>query len=75
MILDAAAETASPHAATAGTVAGVLRGLEAYVSRQSPLIIDYATARRSGDPTSTATTESTVQRLLHRGMSANQQMR
>jgi hypothetical protein len=40
MILDAAAETASPHAATAGRVAGVLRGLETYVSGQSGLIVD-----------------------------------
>jgi len=73
--LDAAAETASLHAASAGKVAGVLRGLETYVSGQSGLIIDYATARRNDEPISTATTESTVQRLLHRRMSANQQMR
>ena len=33
--LDATAETASPNAATAGKVAGVLRGLETYVSGQS----------------------------------------
>ncbi len=75
MILDAAAEVASPHAATAGKVAGVFRGLETYVSGQSGLIIDYATARRNDEPISTATTESTVHRLLHRRMSANQQMR
>ena len=75
VMLDAAAETASPHAATAGRVAGALRGLETYVSGQSALIIDYATARRNDEPISTATTESTVQRLLHRRMSANQQMR
>ena len=53
VILDAAAETASPHAATAGKVAGVLRGLETYVSGQGG----------SGEPISTATTESTVQPL------------
>ena len=74
-ILDAAAEVTSPHTATAGKVAGVLRGLETYVSGQSGLIIDYATARRNDEPISTATTESTVHRLLHRRMSANQQMR
>lgn len=39
------------------------------------LIIDYAAARGRGDPISTATTESTVQRLLHRRMGANHQMR
>ena len=32
-------------------------------------------ARRSGEPISTATTEGTVQWLLHRRMGANQQMR
>ena len=37
VLLDAAAETASPHAATAGKVSGVLRGLETYVSGQSSL--------------------------------------
>ena len=74
VILDAAAESVS-HATTAGQVAGVLRGLETYVSGQSGLIIDYATARRNDEPISTATTESTVHRLLHRRMSANQQMR
>ena len=68
-------EMASPHAATAAKVAGVLRSLETYVSGQSDLIIDYATARRSDEPISTATTESTVQWLLHRRMGANQQMR
>jgi hypothetical protein len=53
----------------------LLRGLETYVSRQINLIIDYAKARRSGEPISTATTESTVQWLLHRRMGANQQVR
>jgi hypothetical protein len=53
----------------------LLRGLETYVSGQSDLIIDYARARRSDKPISTATTESTVQWLLHRRMGANQQMR
>jgi hypothetical protein len=72
VMLDAMAETAS---ATAAKVAGVLRGLETYVSNQSELIIDYATARRCDEPISTATTESTVQWLLHRRMGAQQQMR
>jgi hypothetical protein len=65
------ASTAVP----AAKVAGVLRSLETYVSGQSDLIIDYATARRSDEPISTATTESTVRWLLHRRMGANQQMR
>ena len=52
-----------------------LRGLEAYVSGQADLIIDYAKTRRSGEPISTATTESTVQWLLHRRIGAGQQMR
>ncbi len=71
--LDAAAETASPTAA--GKLAASLRGLETYVTGQSGLIIDYAAARRDGEPISTATTEGTVQWLLHRRMGANQQMR
>jgi hypothetical protein len=45
------------------------------VSGQPELIIDYATARGTDDPISTATTESTVQWLLHRRMGTNQQMR
>jgi hypothetical protein len=53
----------------------LLRGLETYVCGQADLIIDYATARRRGEPISTATTESTVQWLLHRRMGASQQMR
>src|SRR5271165_2837029 len=73
--LEAMAKGASPLSATAGKVADVLRTLETYVSVQSELIIDYATARRCEEPISTATTESTVQWLLHRRMGANQQMR
>ena len=69
------AEAASPVAAAAHKVARVLRDLETYVSGQSELIIDYATARRRDEPISTATTESTVQWLLHRRMNAQQQMR
>jgi hypothetical protein len=68
-------DVASPTAVPAGKVAKLLRGLETYVSGQSGIIIDYATARRCGEPISTATTESTVQWLLHRRMSASQQMR
>jgi hypothetical protein len=45
------------------------------VSGQSDIIIDYATARRCEEPISTAITESTVQWLLHRRMTAQQQMR
>jgi hypothetical protein len=67
------ANGASP--AAAAKVTGALRGLEIYVSGQSDLIIDYAAARRSDEPISTAITESTVQWLLHRRMDANQQMR
>ncbi len=61
--------------ATAAKATALLRGLETYVSRQADLIIDYAEGRRCGEPISTATTESTVQWLLHRRMGANQQMR
>jgi hypothetical protein len=68
-------DVASPIAVQAGKVAKLLRGLETYVSGQSGIIIDYATARRCGEPISTASTESTVQWLLHRRMSASQQMR
>jgi len=38
-------------------------------------IINYAAARRSAEPISTAPTESAVHRLLHRRMTAKQQMR
>ena len=63
--LHAVAATASPLAAPAGKVAGVLRGLETYMAGQAALIIDYTTA----------TAEGMVQWLLHRRMAANQQMR
>jgi hypothetical protein len=75
------AAVSSPVAAAAAAatatakVARVLRQLETYVSGQSELIIDYARARRRDEPISTATTESTVQWLLHRRMNAQQQMR
>lgn len=53
----------------------VLSDLETYVSGHADSIINYAAARRSAKPISTATTESTVQRLIHRRMTAKQQMR
>ena len=61
--------------AVARKVARLLRDPETYVSGQSEIIIDYATGRRCDKPISTAITESTVQWLLHRRMSAQQQMR
>ena len=64
---------AAPGAAV--KVTALLRGLETYVSGQADLIIAYAEGRRRGEPISTATTEGTVQWLLHRRMGANQQMR
>ena len=70
--LEGMAEAAPVAAAKVGAL---LRGLEAYVSGQADLIIDYAEGRRRGEPISTATTEGTVQWLLHRRMGANQQMR
>lgn len=74
-LLDAIATGSSRAATAAAKPVGVLRSLETYVSGQSGLIIDYATARHSREPISTVTTESTVQWLLHRRMGANQQMR
>lgn len=53
----------------------VLSELETYVAGHASSIINYAAARRSAKPISTATTESTVQRLIHRRMTAKQQMR
>ena len=70
--LDAATEAAP---AAAAKVAALLRGLETYVSGQAGLIIDHAKARRDGEPISTATTEGTVQWLLHRRMGVGKQMR
>src|SRR6185312_11348369 len=49
--------------------------LKTYVSGHADSIINYAAARRSAKPISTATTESTVQPLIHRRMTAKQQMR
>lgn len=73
--LEATAETASPATPVALKVARLLSDLETYVCGQFDIIIDYATARRRKEPISTATTESTVQWLLHRRMNAQQQMR
>jgi hypothetical protein len=70
--LEGMAEAAAPAAAK---VMVLLLGLETYVCGRADLIIDHATARRDGEPISTATTEGTVQWLLHRRMGANQQMR
>ncbi len=53
----------------------ILSNLETYVAGHAGSIINYVAARRSAKPISTATTESTVQRLIHRRMTARQQMR
>jgi hypothetical protein len=55
-----------------GKVVKLLHGLETYVDGQSELIIDYAAARHTAEPISTAPGESTVQWLLHRRMGTNQ---
>jgi hypothetical protein len=73
--LETMANVEPPVTVAAAKVGGALRNLETYVSGQSALIIDYATARHSDEPISTAITESTVQWLLHRRMDASQQMR
>ena len=75
VIVDATADNLSATATATRKVARLLGGLETYVSGQSGIIIDYATARRCEEPISTAITESTVQWLLHRRMNAQQQMR
>ena len=53
----------------------ILSDLQTYVTGHAGSIINYAAARQSAKPISTATTESTVQRLIHRRMTAKQQMR
>jgi hypothetical protein len=73
--VSAKAELKSSAATVARKVTRALRDLETYVFGQCELIIDYATARRRGEPISTAPTESMVQWLLHRRMAAQQQMR
>jgi hypothetical protein len=62
-------------AAYSGRLTRVLRDLKMYVSGHSGSIINYAAARRSAEPISTAATESAVHRLVHRRMTAKQQMR
>jgi hypothetical protein len=66
--------TAAAIVGAAREVARLLEELETYVSGQSDIIIDYATARRCEEPISTAITECTVQWLLHRRMNAQRQM-
>jgi hypothetical protein len=66
VIVDAAAEDKSAAATAVRKVGRLLGDLETYVSGQSNIIIDYATARRREEPISTAITESKVQWLLHR---------
>ena len=61
--------------AAAAKVAAPLRGLGAYASGQAGLTIDYARARRLGEPIPTPTMEGTVEWPLHRRMGANEQMR
>jgi hypothetical protein len=73
--LDTTADDPAPIGAAARKVWRLLCDLETYVSGQSDLIIEYATARRREEPISTAITESTVQWLLHRRMNAQQQTR
>jgi hypothetical protein len=73
--VDAGADDRSQTASAAGKVARLLDELETYVSGQSDIIIDYATARRCKEPIFTAITESTAQWLLDRRMNAQQQMR
>jgi hypothetical protein len=70
-----AADDKSPIAAASRKAARLLGGLETYVSGQSDIIIDYATAQRCEEPISTTVTESTVQQLLHRRMYTRQTMR
>jgi hypothetical protein len=70
-----AADDMSAATTAARKVAPLLGDLETYVSGQSNIIIDYATARRREEPISTAVTESRVEWLLHRRMNAQQQMR
>jgi hypothetical protein len=75
VIVVATADDMSATATAAPKVARLLGDLETYVSGQSNIIIDYATARRREEPISTAITESTAQWLPHRRMNAQQQMR
>jgi hypothetical protein len=60
VLVDAMDDDMPTIAAAARKVARLLGELETYVSGQSDIIIDYATARRREEPISTAITESTV---------------
>jgi len=62
-ILEHPENDTSPGANAARKVTRLLLDLETYVSGQSDIIIDYATARRQEEPISTAISESTVQWL------------
>jgi hypothetical protein len=73
--LNAMAEMNSTTARAACKVVQALVALETYVAGLSDLIIDYAAARRCGEPFSTSPTEGAVQWLLHRRMASQQQMR
>jgi hypothetical protein len=64
-----------PAAAPAVKVAGVLRGLETYVSGQSDLIIDYATTKHSDEPISTGGHREHGAVVAAPPMGAKQQMR
>jgi hypothetical protein len=75
VVMNARTDDTAAVAAAARKVARLLDDLETYVSGQSNIIIDYATARRREEPISTAITESAVQWLMHRRMNAQQQMR
>jgi hypothetical protein len=61
-VLDSNAYDRSEISTVAEKMARLLREFEIYVSDQSHLIIDYATARRCEEPISMAITESTVPR-------------
>jgi hypothetical protein len=56
-------------------LAGVLRDLETYVSGQFTSIMNFVVERRLAEPLSTTSTESAVDRLLHRRITAKQQIR
>ncbi len=72
---DAPKHQIQPTAICLKKLTEILRDLETYVSGQFISIITYAAAQRSAEPISTVPTESAVHRLLHRRMTAKQQMR
>jgi S-adenosylmethionine synthetase len=61
VVMNARTDDTAAVAAAARKVARLLDDLETYVSGQSNIIIDYATARRREEPISTAITESMLQ--------------